>query len=85
VGLNTNVQFLDDLAGHPEFGLGHVHTGFIDEHRQALFPGPRSLSDETLCQAVAALLLSEATQSTSSSTMSNGTIYINSLLCPASF
>ncbi len=35
-----------------------MHTGFIDQHRDELFP-VRSLGAETVCQAVLALLLHE--------------------------
>jgi len=59
VGLNTNIQFLDDLAGHPEFQLGHVHTGFISQHIDALFP-KRSIPNDIICQAAVAIALIEA-------------------------
>ena len=58
VGLATNIQFLDDLAGHSEFAAGNVHTGFIEEHEQELFP-TRMLSKHALCQAALAMVLME--------------------------
>ena len=38
VGLNTNISFLLSLAKHPEFQLGNVHTEFIPQHNESLFP-----------------------------------------------
>lgn len=58
VGLETNTQFLDSLANHSSFIEGDVHTSFIDQHYSSLFP-VRQLSDETLCQAASAIILSE--------------------------
>jgi len=63
VGLNTNIQFLDDLAGHPEFQLGRVHTGFIAEHNDALFP-QRTIPNDIVCQAALAIALIQAETST---------------------
>ena len=59
VGLGTNIRFLDDLAGHPEFQLGHVHTGFIAQHRDGLFV-KRELSSELLCPGALAFTLLDA-------------------------
>jgi 3-methylcrotonyl-CoA carboxylase alpha subunit len=64
VGLGTNIRFLDDLAGHPEFQLGHVHTGFIEQYRSELFP-KRALSSDLLCQGAIALVLLDAQASAS--------------------
>lgn len=58
MGLNTNVQFLDDLAGSDGFIQGLVHTGFIQQHHDELFP-KRTVSDELLCQAAIGLVLLE--------------------------
>lgn len=58
LGLNTNIQFLMDLARHPEFEAGNVHTDFIPQYNDQLFP-VRSLSDKTICQAAVALMLIE--------------------------
>ena len=38
-GLSTNVNFLMDLASHPEFVAGNVDTEFIPRHYDSLFPG----------------------------------------------
>ncbi|CAD6996462.1 unnamed protein product [Ceratitis capitata] len=58
-GLETNINFLIDLAAHPEFQEGNVHTGFIDEHFETLFP-PIEIKDEELCKAAIALVLNES-------------------------
>jgi 3-methylcrotonyl-CoA carboxylase alpha subunit len=36
LGIRTNIPFLIRLVGHPEFRAGHLHTGFIDQHLDAL-------------------------------------------------
>ncbi|XP_062621454.1 methylcrotonoyl-CoA carboxylase subunit alpha, mitochondrial-like [Saccostrea cucullata] len=58
LGLSTNIQFLMDLASHPEFEAGNVHTDFIPQFNDQLFP-VRTLSDKTVCQAAIALMLIE--------------------------
>jgi len=77
VGLNTNIQFLDDLAGHPEFQAGHVHTGFIAQHNDALFP-KRSIPVNIVCQAALAMALIQA--QANALRPSTGTLYIMSIL-----
>ena len=72
VGVSTNVQFLDDLAGHTEFARGHVHTGFIEQHKGGLFPPRPPLSHPHLCQAVAALLLTERDRFQAAAARGNG-------------
>lgn len=57
-GLDTNVNFLIDLASHPSFQAGDVHTGFIDQHLDSLF-APIEISEQTVCQAIAALITNE--------------------------
>eukprot|EP00063_Salmo_salar_P097413 XP_014072248.1 PREDICTED: methylcrotonoyl-CoA carboxylase subunit alpha, mitochondrial-like [Salmo salar] len=59
VGLNTNIDFLLSLSGHPEFEAGNVTTSFIPQHYEQLFPKPSSPSRATLCQAALGLLLRE--------------------------
>lgn len=56
--MDTNVNFLIDLASHPSFQSGDVHTGFIDQHFDSLFP-PLKVSDEYIAQAIAALVTNE--------------------------
>src|SRR5262249_11859999 len=38
VGVATNVAFLQRVVGHEAFAAGGVDTGFIADHRAALFP-----------------------------------------------
>uniref|UniRef100_A0A8C8HGD6 Methylcrotonoyl-CoA carboxylase subunit alpha, mitochondrial n=1 Tax=Oncorhynchus tshawytscha TaxID=74940 RepID=A0A8C8HGD6_ONCTS len=59
VGLNTNIDFLLSLSGHPEFEAGNVTTSFIPQHYEQLFPKPIPPSRATLCQAALGLLLRE--------------------------
>uniref|UniRef100_A0A667YA99 Methylcrotonoyl-CoA carboxylase subunit alpha, mitochondrial n=1 Tax=Myripristis murdjan TaxID=586833 RepID=A0A667YA99_9TELE len=61
VGLNTNIDFLLSLSGHPEFEAGNVSTSFIPQHYADLFPAPRAPSGATLCQAALGLVLQERT------------------------
>jgi len=58
--VNTNIQFLDRLAGHAEFRLGHVHTGFIAQHTNDLFPLQRTVPSDIVCQAAVAVALMQA-------------------------
>jgi 3-methylcrotonyl-CoA carboxylase alpha subunit len=39
-GVRTNLGFLIDLLKHPSFAAGDVDTGFIDRHKDTLFPPP---------------------------------------------
>eukprot|EP01137_Pigoraptor_chileana_P009192 Opistho-2@57088 len=59
VGLNTNIQFLSDLAGHHAFRAGDVETGFIARFNSELFPTRQPLSDSAIAQATLGLLLRE--------------------------
>ncbi|CAH3172198.1 unnamed protein product [Porites lobata] len=59
VGLNTNVDFLTSLCEHSHFKEGDVHTDFIKQHYQDLFPPKSPLPTETLAQACLGLLLIE--------------------------
>lgn len=52
------MNFLIDLASHPSFQSADVHTGFIDQHFDTLFP-PLAVSDKYIVQAIAALLTNE--------------------------
>nr|UXL88897.1 acetyl-CoA carboxylase-like 1 isoform 1 [Potamotrygon motoro] len=62
VGLNTNISFLFKLAAHPEFEAGNVHTNFIPQHYDGLFPAKGATSKTALCQAALALILQERIQ-----------------------
>lgn len=46
------------MASHASFQAGDVHTGFIDQHLDSLFP-PIEISEQTVCQAIAALITNE--------------------------
>ncbi|XP_033747906.1 LOW QUALITY PROTEIN: methylcrotonoyl-CoA carboxylase subunit alpha, mitochondrial-like [Pecten maximus] len=59
LGLSTNIQFLMDLADNPHFEAAQVHTDFIPQHYNELFP-ERTVSDTALCQAAISLILQEA-------------------------
>jgi acetyl/propionyl-CoA carboxylase alpha subunit len=38
-GVDTNISFLRNLLGHPDFAAGNVHTRWVDEHMAALTAG----------------------------------------------
>uniref|UniRef100_A0A8C5M1S5 Methylcrotonoyl-CoA carboxylase subunit alpha, mitochondrial n=1 Tax=Leptobrachium leishanense TaxID=445787 RepID=A0A8C5M1S5_9ANUR len=59
VGLSTNIDFLLSLSGHPAFEAGDVHTSFIPQHHNELFPPKKETSREMLCQAALGLILKE--------------------------
>lgn len=59
VGLNTNIDFLLSLSSHPEFESGNVHTNFIPQHYNELFPPKKPNSAETVCRAALGLILQE--------------------------
>ena len=48
VGTVTNAPFLARVAAHPAFAEGGVDTGFIDTHRESLFPPRTPVSDRQL-------------------------------------
>lgn len=56
--MDTNVNFLIDLAKHTSFRAADVHTGFIDQHFDTLFP-IEIIDDNVLCQAAVALIQNE--------------------------
>jgi 3-methylcrotonyl-CoA carboxylase alpha subunit len=58
VGLNTNVDFLMELSSHPKFIEGDVHTDFITQHHDDLFPS-KPITDSLVGQAVLASILNE--------------------------
>ncbi|XP_014472322.1 PREDICTED: methylcrotonoyl-CoA carboxylase subunit alpha, mitochondrial [Dinoponera quadriceps] len=57
-GLDTNIEFIKDLCVHPKFRSGEVHTGFIEEHFEQLFP-ELHVSNEILIQGALASILYE--------------------------
>ncbi|XP_041974200.1 methylcrotonoyl-CoA carboxylase subunit alpha, mitochondrial [Aricia agestis] len=60
-GLETNVNFLLRLSGDASFVAGDVHTAFIPQHRERLFPEPR-LRPHTAVQAALAHLISSQSE-----------------------
>lgn len=52
------MNFLIDLARHEAFQRGDVHTGFIVQHYDTLFP-PKPVSSAILTQAAISLILNE--------------------------
>lgn len=56
MGLNSNVEFLMDLSSHPEFIAGNVHTNFIAQHNDQLFP-QKIISECFLCMAALGIVL----------------------------
>ncbi|XP_025051754.1 methylcrotonoyl-CoA carboxylase subunit alpha, mitochondrial isoform X1 [Alligator sinensis] len=59
VGLSTNIDFLLSLSGHSQFEAGNVHTNFIPQHHEELFPSRKTTHNEVLCQAALGLILKE--------------------------
>ncbi len=55
-GLVTNQPFLARLVRHPAFARGDVHTGFIEEHADALLPAPLPVDDATFALAATAVV-----------------------------
>lgn len=58
-GLNSNVNFLMDLASHPAFVKGEVDTDFIPRHYDELFP-KKVVTDTHICQAALSVVLNES-------------------------
>merc|ERR1712223_2130881 len=59
-GLPNNVNFLMDLASHPEFVKGNVDTDFIPRHYDELFP-KRDVGNAQVCAAAMAMILADQT------------------------
>lgn len=59
--METNVNFLLDLASHPEFASGNVHTNFIRDHYDSLFKKDL-LDDTTIVQAALGLVLKDKSE-----------------------
>ncbi|XP_034936624.1 methylcrotonoyl-CoA carboxylase subunit alpha, mitochondrial isoform X2 [Chelonus insularis] len=57
-GVETNIEFLKDLCSHPKFQAGDVHTGFIDQWKDSLFPFLQ-VPSHVLCQGTLAMILWE--------------------------
>jgi 3-methylcrotonyl-CoA carboxylase alpha subunit len=57
VGVTTNAALLKALCAHPAFVSGEVDTGFIERHRDALFPKAQPADDRTFAIATLARLV----------------------------
>ncbi|MEW6122190.1 MAG: acetyl/propionyl/methylcrotonyl-CoA carboxylase subunit alpha [Pseudomonadota bacterium] len=60
VGLPTNRAFLQAIFATPAFAAAELDTGFIENHRAELLPGPAPLAARDLALASLFLLLDEA-------------------------
>jgi acetyl/propionyl-CoA carboxylase alpha subunit len=59
MGVTTNADFLKSILNHPAFIAGRIHTGFIDEHKEAL-RSPELTPDELQVLLTAAALSNNA-------------------------
>lgn len=59
----TNIDFLKRVCKSPDFVAGQVETGYIEKHREELFP-QTALTDEVLAQAAIASFLQSSSQPT---------------------
>lgn len=60
VGTSSNIPFLQRLASNPHFIEGDVHTGFIEQHFDELFPPKQSdVAPDVGSRAACAYLLME--------------------------
>ena len=57
VGVTTNVEFLAAVAVHPAFAAGELDTGFIERHKDVLFPESRPATGRILALAALDVLL----------------------------
>lgn len=55
-GVETNINFLLDLANHPEFQAGNVHTNFIRDHYNSLFKDDSPRETHLIQAAIATIL-----------------------------
>jgi 3-methylcrotonyl-CoA carboxylase alpha subunit len=51
VGVATNIGFLESVAAHPSYAAGELDTGFVERHRETLFPDSRPAPDRALALA----------------------------------
>lgn len=60
--MDTNIEFIKDLCAHPKFQNGEVHTGFIKENFEQLFPKLQT-SNRILIQGTLISILYEEMES----------------------
>ncbi|XP_020288433.1 methylcrotonoyl-CoA carboxylase subunit alpha, mitochondrial [Pseudomyrmex gracilis] len=65
-GLDTNIEFIKTLCVHSKFVNGEVHTGFIEENFEELFP-KLQISNDVLIQGALATILHDNANSLSMS------------------
>lgn len=58
-GVSTNLGFLARAAAHPCYAAGEIHTGFIPQHAESLFPPAQRASRTVLAAAVLRVLTDE--------------------------
>lgn len=62
----TNIEFLKAICKSPDFIAGEVETGYIEKHREELFP-PKIIEEEVLAQVALACLHRDAVSGARSS------------------
>jgi 3-methylcrotonyl-CoA carboxylase alpha subunit len=62
----TNIEFLKTICKSPDFIAGEVETGYIEKHRDELFP-PKIIEEEVLAQVALACLHRDAVSGARSS------------------
>lgn len=60
VGVQTNICFLLNLINQTDFIQAHIHTGFIDAHRDQIIPKSSVSSDDVVALASLFILLKRA-------------------------
>lgn len=71
VGVRSNTKFLSDLAQHDAFRNAKLHTGFIDQHHDDLFPVTLLATDKVVAVAALAQYLYRVEQNKTQSELSN--------------
>jgi 3-methylcrotonyl-CoA carboxylase alpha subunit len=71
VGVTTNTGFLGNVVAHQAFSAGEIDTGFIERHRDALFPESAPASDRTLALAALDLMLARSAEAECRARMSH--------------
>ncbi|XP_018569305.1 methylcrotonoyl-CoA carboxylase subunit alpha, mitochondrial [Anoplophora glabripennis] len=69
-GLETNINFLLNLARHPEFSAGNVHTNFIKDHDASLLSEVKPRETQLL-QASLAIILKDKIEETAQAASRN--------------
>lgn len=57
VGVPTNLAFLERCCTHAAFREGDVHTGFIEQHSDALMPTHEEVPPTAVALAAASIIL----------------------------